>query len=178
LLAGLKIKNHTDEKSANIFPPFLYPSPTPPQRGAINFVFKIRINFLNSDMIYLGRTVERTMYYGASDKIRLRAKSLRKKMTKAEKLLWSRLKNKQLGEIFHRQHPIDIFIVDFYYHEHKLVIEVDGEIHKKPDVKERDEGRTFEMGKYGTDVLRFTNKEIFANPKEVIEIIKEKLREK
>ena len=126
-------------------------------------------------MVYLGRTVERNMYYGASDKIRERAKLLRKKMTKSEKLLWYRLKNKQLGVVFRRQHPIDIFIVDFYWHEKKLVIEVDGKIHLKKNVRERDEGRTFEMSKYGIEVIRFSNKDVIENTEKVVEVIKKKL---
>jgi very-short-patch-repair endonuclease len=72
------------------------------------------------------------MYYNAkSDTISL-AKLLRNSMTESEKLLWERLKGKQImNSRFRRQHPINIFIADFYCHEIKLVIEVDGSIHKK-----------------------------------------------
>ena len=59
------------------------------------------------------------------------AKSFRKTMTPAEKLLWSRLRGNQLlGLHFRRQHVIRGFIVDFYCHRARLVIEIDGGIHR------------------------------------------------
>ena len=55
------------------------------------------------------------MYYGASLEMIEKAKILRRSETNAEKILWERLRNKQLlGLKFRRQHLIDIFIVDFY----------------------------------------------------------------
>jgi very-short-patch-repair endonuclease len=55
---------------------------------------------------------------------------LRRSMTKAEAVLWKKLKDRNVFNTkFRRQHPISIFIVDFYCHEYKLVIEVDGDIH-------------------------------------------------
>ena len=71
------------------------------------------------------------MFYGAKRNIFQRAKELRKNMTVTEQLLWRRLNKKQLGVRFKRQHPIDIFIADFYCHQYKLVVEVDGEYHKE-----------------------------------------------
>lgn len=51
-------------------------------------------------------------------------------MTEAEDILWKHLRNKKLNGLkFRRQHPLDIFIADFYCHEKKLVIELDGGIH-------------------------------------------------
>ena len=77
--------------------------------------------------------------YGASPEIFKRANSLKKEMTPAEKILWGELRNSKLdGHKFRRQHPIGKFIVDFYCHEKKLVIELDGGIHNNVDVKERD----------------------------------------
>ena len=82
-------------------------------------------------------------------------------MTVAEKILWEHLKNNQLhGLKFRRQHPFDIFIADFYCHQKKLIIEVDGDIHDIPENKEYDEGRTFELEEKGYMVLRFRNEEI------------------
>ena len=101
------------------------------------------------------------MYYGASSETQEKAKILRKNETKAEKILWNKLKEKQLyGYKFRRQHPISQFIVDFYCHELKLIIEVDGKIHNKPENKEYDENRTAELEKYELRILRFTNDEI------------------
>lgn len=75
------------------------------------------------------------MFFGASPVIHKQAKELRKRETKAEKILWSFLSNHQLIVKFRRQHPVNQFIVDFYSHELKLVIEVDGEIHLKKEIR-------------------------------------------
>lgn len=78
------------------------------------------------------RVIERNMFYGAGRNTFERAKGLRKNMTKTEKILWKELKNRQIFKArFRRQHPIDIFVADFYCHENKLAIEIDGEIHQK-----------------------------------------------
>jgi very-short-patch-repair endonuclease len=127
--------------------------------------------FLN--MAYIGRTIERDMYFGAKKDIILQARELRKDMTEAEEALWNRLRRKQInGFIFRRQHPIDIFIVDFYCHELKLVIEVDGGVHTNTEVAEYDIGREAEIEKFGLKIIRFTNNEVFNNSKSVIEKIK------
>ena len=50
-------------------------------------------------------------------------RELRQESAKAEKLLWAELRNKKLNGLkFRRQHPIDKFVLDFYYHERKLVL--------------------------------------------------------
>ena len=73
---------------------------------------------------------EMPMFYGAKPVTFERANLLRKSMTPSEKKLWQFLKNKQLNRLrFRRQHPINIFIADFYCHSAKLVVELDGEIH-------------------------------------------------
>lgn len=76
--------------------------------------------------------LEKDMYFGATPQTLKKAKLLRNKMTEAETILWEKLKGKQVhGLRFRRQHPINIYIVDFYCHSQKLVIELDGGIHKK-----------------------------------------------
>jgi len=85
-------------------------------------------------------------------------------MTEAEEILWEKLKNRKIFKArFRRQHPISIFIVDFYCHELKLVIEIDGGIHLNKEVAEHDEGREYDIEKFGIKILRFTNKQIFNN---------------
>ncbi|MSQ79779.1 MAG: endonuclease domain-containing protein [Flavobacteriaceae bacterium] len=102
-----------------------------------------------------------------------RAKNLRKNMTKAEELLWGLLRNSKVsGKKFRRQHPIDNYILDFYCHELKLAIELDGEIHLLPHVKEHDIGRTYELENYSISILRFTNDEVLTNPYKVSDEIK------
>lgn len=108
----------------------------------------------------------REMFYGAKPEIFERARVLRENMTAAEKTLWSKLKMNQLGFRFKSQHPIDIFIVDFYCHQLKLVIEVDGGYHKGNF--ELDESRTNELNELGLDVIRFTNDEVISNTEKVV----------
>ncbi|MCD4696087.1 MAG: endonuclease domain-containing protein [Bacteroidales bacterium] len=104
------------------------------------------------------------MFYGASPVIFKRASELRKNMTEAEKILWSALRRKQiLGKRFRRQHPISTFIVDFYCHETKLIIEVDGSIHNVEEQKEYDLGRNEELEQLGLKIIRFTNEQVFQN---------------
>ena len=111
---------------------------------------------------------ERNMFYGANPDTFAKAKQLRKSMTEAEKVLWKILKDKKTIEVkFRRQHPIGTFIVDFYCHKHKLVIEVDGEIHLKKENKEYDYGRTYELERLGLRVIRFSNDEILKNIEKV-----------
>jgi very-short-patch-repair endonuclease len=116
--------------------------------------------------------LDKSMYFRAKSDIMEAARILRKNMTFYEKLLWARLKGKKIrGLRFRRQHPIDIFIVDFYCHEAKLVIEIDGEIHELQ--KDYDEGRSAEMERFDIKVIRFTNDDVKNNIGEVIKIIEE-----
>ena len=116
------------------------------------------------------------MYYGANQNIQKNAKYLRKNETKAEKLLWEKLCKKQLlGYKFRKQHPIDIFIADFYCHKAKLAIELDGSIHNLSEIKEKDDSKTFEIEKLGIILLRFTNQEIYTNIENVLQKIKNQL---
>ncbi|WP_319479929.1 DUF559 domain-containing protein [uncultured Draconibacterium sp.] len=116
-----------------------------------------------------------SMFYGAKAHIFEKAKLLRNNMTKAELSLWEHLKGKKvLGLRFRPQHPIDIFIADFYCHPLKLVIEVDGGIHKSREQREYDFGRTGELNYWGIEVIRFTNEEIEKDISQVIKSIKQK----
>ena len=71
-------------------------------------------------------------------KLKERARDLKKNATFAEKILWIAIRRKQLGFEFHRQVPIDQYIVDFYCHELMLVIEVDGISHNDENVINND----------------------------------------
>ncbi|MFP4023038.1 MAG: endonuclease domain-containing protein [Thiohalospira sp.] len=117
---------------------------------------------------------DKTMFYGASPEIFETAKVLRNHMTDSEKLLWEKLKDNQLNGIkFRRQHPISQFIVDFYCHQKKLVIELDGSIHQKNAQQERDKGRQFMLEELGLTVIRFKNEEIKKDISNVISKILE-----
>ena len=79
------------------------------------------------------------LHLGARASTHKNAKALRRKETEAEQKLWALLRNRQLkGRKFRRQHAITSYIVDFYCHECKLAIELDGYHHKNEDVKEYD----------------------------------------
>ena len=118
------------------------------------------------------------MFYGADAETFRAAGILRKNMTLAEKILWRKLRDKKIFRTkFRKQHPIWIFIVDFYCHEYKLAIEVDGEVHKDKNQGEYDLGRTAELDKYGIKVIRFTNDQIIYDINSVLTKILEIITE-
>lgn len=130
-------------------------------------------------MANLGMTIEREFYYGAGRGIMKRARFLRNAMTPSENILWQHLRKKRLsGILFRRQHPISNFIVDFYCHEARLVIEIDGDIHNQQENKEYDENRTFELEKFGLKVIRFSNDDINNNITKVLEILEGEIRDR
>jgi len=89
--------------------------------------------------------------------------------TEAEEKLWQCLRNRKIENCkFRRQHPIGKFVADFYCHEKKLVVEVDGGYHNEQEQKEHDEARTQIINEYGITVIRFTNDEILNNLQSVI----------
>jgi len=81
-------------------------------------------------------------------------------MTDAESALWEQLRGKKLGFKFRRQHPLGIFVADFYCHELHLVIEVDGDIHLKKEQSDWDDQRTANLNMMQIEVIRFTNEEV------------------
>jgi very-short-patch-repair endonuclease len=120
-------------------------------------------------MAYLGKSIEREMYYGAKPELFTMAKEMRKNPTESERILWNILRKfRQEGFLFRQQHPINIFIADYYCHKLKLVIEVDGGIHLEDQAQEHDYGRTGELEKYGIKVIRFTNVQVLRNTDHVI----------
>ena len=128
-------------------------------------------------MVRMNDTFEYDFYYRAFAETKARAAELRKNMTTAEKVLWRQLRNRKVeGLKFRRQHPVDIFILDFYCHERKLAIEVDGEIHNQEDQREWDENRTFELNEFGIQILRFSNDEVISHTERVVDSINEFLQ--
>jgi len=120
-------------------------------------------------MIYSRRIVEAKQNLGASFNIKAKAKELRKNQTEQERALWSRLrKRQQNGKYFRRQHPYNIYILDFYCFESNLVIEIDGEIHLRQ--RKYDLERTRFLESSGLKVLRFKNEDV---EKQIEWVIKE-----
>jgi very-short-patch-repair endonuclease len=101
------------------------------------------------------------------------AKQLRKNATRAETLLWNKIRAKQIKGIkFRRQQPIGDFIVDFVSFEKRLVIELDGGQHSTN--KAKDQKRDAFLVDKGFTVLRFWNNDVFENLDAVLEMIREK----
>jgi cyclase len=115
------------------------------------------------------------MFYGAKPFLFQYARELRDNPTAAEKLLWNKLRNKKLGVKFRRQHPISDFIVDFYCHELKLVIEVDGGYHLERDQKEYDKYRADDLSDLGITIISFTNDQVENKIEEVLKEIEHQI---
>ncbi len=106
------------------------------------------------------------------------ARELRKCSTPAEKLLWQRVRNRQLGQLrFVRQHPIGRYIADFYCHERRLVIELEGSAHDRSEQKSYDEVRFRELDARGLRVLRIKNGEVIRDMESVLKKILSVARE-
>ena len=119
---------------------------------------------------------DESMWKGAPANSFLLAKLLRGRMTQAENLLWEKLKNKQFkGCKFRRQHPIHHFIVDFYCHELKLIIEIDGKYHDSEEQKKKDFNRTELLQFQGLSEIRFTNEEIINDMGSVLKKLEEQI---
>ena len=100
------------------------------------------------------------------------ARNLRRNMTDAERLLWSKIRRKKLkGYQFYRQKNIGNYIVDFYCPAAKLIIEADGSHHGFPGKQANDEVRDRFMDKLGFTVMRFSNSEILRETDTVIQKI-------
>ena len=96
---------------------------------------------------------------------RVRARQLRKESTPAEEALWELLRDRKLqGLKFRRQVPIGDYVADFYCHELRLVVELDGEVHEGDRQKAHDINRDRNLLALGYRVMRFTNQEVLEEP--------------
>jgi very-short-patch-repair endonuclease len=112
------------------------------------------------------------LHQGAKASTFQNARNLRHSETNAEKKLWQLIRNRQLkGRKFRRQHAIDNYILDFYCHECKLTIELDGDIHDLIENKQYDAARTNVLNGYGIKVIRFRNEEVMNEAEKVLENI-------
>lgn len=103
-----------------------------------------------------------------------KARDLRQNPTDAELRLWSSLRGRQMcGFKFRRQHPIGPYIADFYCHEARLAIEIDGGQHGQDN--HYDEKRTAYIEAQGVCVLRFWNNQVLAETEGVLEMIRRAL---
>ena len=111
------------------------------------------------------------MFYKADPLIFSKARELRKKLTTSEQTFWLRLKQNFPEYKFRKQHPISIYIADFYRHKLKLVIEINGSIHDSEEVKLNDEKRQNDLENLNLIVIRLTNDQVTNKIEFVIEKI-------
>jgi very-short-patch-repair endonuclease len=118
-----------------------------------------------------------TQFYNKSSEKEKR-RGLRQDITKAEKILWDKLKNRQVVNCkFRRQYSVYKFVLDFYSSEVKLAIEIDGESHFKDGAAEYDRARQEFVESAGIRFIRFTNDDVYLNLSGVLESIADKVRE-
>jgi len=107
-----------------------------------------------------------------------RARELRRLSPAAERILWSRLKNRALlGVKFVRSEPIGPYFADFACRSTKLVIEIDGATHSTDEEIAHDRRRTAFLVTEGYRVVRFTNEQVYENVDAVLEAIAHALAE-
>ena len=96
---------------------------------------------------------------------------LRKNSTEAEKILWTRLRSRRIGEKCRRQVSIGPFVVDFCCFSRKLVVELDGQPHKLDDQRRKDVARTKFLEDLGYHIVRFWNAQVINEIDRVLEEI-------
>ena len=127
------------------------------------------------ERVAAGRVRERKAMAISPDIVDI-ARELRLKSTDAENLLWQALRNRRFcGFKFRRQHPVSRFILDFYCHEARLSIELDGGGHTDEGQKLYDDERTRILEGAGIRVLRFWNSDLLTDLESVLEAIHEAL---
>lgn len=108
----------------------------------------------------------------------LRARTLRRDMTDAEKALWRWLRDAEgMGTRFRRQRPIGHYVVDFVSLDARLVVELDGGHHDDADVRAYDEERSLFLAGHGFTVLRFWNDDVLRDPRGIAEAIAAQAKE-
>ena len=107
------------------------------------------------------------------------ARQMRANDTDAEKRLWRILRNRKLGGFkFRRQVPVGRYIVDFYCHEGKLVVEADGGQHSEPAAAKYDNDRAVFLARQGIRVLRFWDHDVLKHTDAVREQVYRELTER
>ncbi len=112
--------------------------------------------------------------YIEDENLKERRRLLRSQLTRAEYVLWQELRKEKLGYKFRRQVSICRFIVDFYCHELKLIIEVDGWVHDER--KGYDDWREQMLKSQGYNVVRFSNDDVLFERERVLHVIKQQCK--
>jgi very-short-patch-repair endonuclease len=100
------------------------------------------------------------------------ARRLRRSMTRAEVVLWQRLRASRAGAKIRRQHPFGPYVLDFFCKAASLAIEVDGTVHDKELQAQRDASRDRHLLRLGVRTLRVTSAQVMSDPDRVVEVIK------
>lgn len=107
--------------------------------------------------------------------LRENARTNRRFMTEAESAFWSQVKCSALGQKCRRQYVIGQYIVDFFFRESMLIVEIDGGYHLEPSQQLADAERQSWLQDQGYRVLRFSNEQVLFDIKNTLEIIKTNL---
>jgi HrpA-like RNA helicase len=138
-------------------------------------------NAENLPLSHRGRAGEgaRPMHHAAlPDSVLSLARNLRRNATDAELLMWQLLRRNQLlGFGFRRQHPIGRYVLDFYCHQARLGVEMDGGQHNDEERRLNDDARTAFWREQGITVLRFWNNEVLQNTEGVLQTIYDWLKD-
>lgn len=110
--------------------------------------------------------------------LRVFARELRKHSTLGEILLWKEIKNRKLGVQFHRQVPMHTYIADFFCHEIKLAIEIDGGSHDTPAQQEKDLIRDYRLAQFGVATIRIEDRDVKRNLNSVIRFLENRIKER
>ncbi|MDD5167266.1 MAG: DUF559 domain-containing protein [Syntrophales bacterium] len=112
-----------------------------------------------------------------NERLKPLARNLRSNMTDAERLIWSKVRRKQIGDLqFYRQKNIGDYIVDFYCPKGKLIVELDGGQHYEIAGMKKDQERDRYLRTLGFAVLRFSDIDVLKNIDGVVERIYEYLK--
>jgi len=110
------------------------------------------------------------------EEFRDRARRLRREDTLAEQVAWGFLRNRRtLGLKFRRQVPIDRYIVDFYCHEIRVIVELDGVVHDAEAQMRIDEERDTRLRELGFQILRVPNRVVLRDPESFMEMIRARI---
>ena len=101
-----------------------------------------------------------------------RARGLRKQSTRAERKIWSAVRDRRLaGFKFRRQHPVGGYVLDLYCEEARLAVELDGGGHAEPEQARHDQLRDQHLSSLGIRMLRFWNHQAMNSTDEVLSVI-------
>lgn len=106
-----------------------------------------------------------------------KARTLRRKLTLPEVIIWSALRGRRLDGIrFRRQHPIGPYILDFYCEDAQLAVEVDGQGHEHPDAYAHDMRRTEWLNRHGVAVMRIAARDVLEALEDTLLRIRRRIR--